>query len=104
RPGVANGPTLLTRLTNTATAYLDRKVSRNAAFGSRESLEQAGLRMRQADFILLIACIAVTAGVVGFILGGVGPCVLLLCATPVTAKLFLNILSGRRRAKFDAQL
>jgi tight adherence protein B len=60
--------------------------------------------MRQADFILLIACIAVTAGVVGLILGGLTPSILLLCATPLAAKLFLNVLSGRRRAKFDAQL
>lgn len=104
RPGVTSGPSLLTRVTNSATTYLDRKVSRNAAFGSRESLEQAGLRMRQADFILLIACIAVTAGVVGFILGGVAAGVILLCCTPVAAKLFLNILSARRRAQFDAQL
>ncbi|PTT65866.1 type II secretion system F family protein [Arthrobacter sp. HMWF013] len=104
RPGVVNGPSLLTRVTNSATAYLDRNVSRNAAFGSRDSLEQAGLKMRQADFILLIACLAVTAGVVGFILGGLVLSVLFICATPLAAKLFLSIRSAQRRAKFDSQL
>lgn len=104
RPGVVSGPSLLMRATATATTFLDRKVSRNAAFGSRVSLEQAGLKMRQADFILLIACIAVTAGVIGFILGGTLPCILFVCATPLAAKLFLGILSARRRSKFDAQL
>lgn len=104
RPGVVAGPSLLTRATNTATAYLERNVSRNAAFGSRASLEQAGLKIRQADFILFVASVAVTAGVVGFILGGLVMALLLVAATPLFAKLTLNVLSGRRRSRFDAQL
>ncbi|MET3140388.1 UNVERIFIED_ORG: tight adherence protein B [Arthrobacter sp. UYEF2] len=104
RPGVINGPSMLTRMTASATTFLDRKVSRNATFGSRASLEQAGLKMRQADFLLLVACIAVTSGVVGFILGGIALSILLICATPVTAMAFLRIRTGLRRAKFDAQL
>ncbi|QHK19907.1 type II secretion system protein F [Pseudarthrobacter psychrotolerans] len=104
RPGVVDGPSMLTRVTNSATSFLDRKVSKNAAFGSRVSLEQAGLKLRQVDFILLIACLAVTAGIVGFILGGIAACILFICATPLAAKLFLGILSGRRRSKFDSQL
>jgi tight adherence protein B len=101
---VISGPSMLTRMTDSATTFLDRKVSRNAAFGSRASLEQAGLKMRQADFLLLIACIAVTAGVVGFIMGGIALAILLICATPVAAMVFLRIRTGLRRAKFDAQL
>lgn len=104
RPGVINGPSMLTRMTESATTFLDRKVSRNAAFGSRASLEQAGLKMRQADFLLLVACIAVTTGVVGFILGGIALSILLVCVTPVAAMVFLRIRTGLRRAKFDAQL
>lgn len=104
RPGVINGPSILTRMTDSATTFLDRKVSRNAAFGSRASLEQAGLKMRQADFLLLVVCIAVTTAVVGFILGGIAISILLLCATPVAAMVFLRIRTGLRRAKFDAQL
>jgi tight adherence protein B len=104
RPGVVSGPSLLTRATNSATSFLDRNVSKNAAFGSRISLEQAGLKLRQVDFILLITCIAVTAGIVGLILGGIVLCVLFVGATPLAAKLFLSILSGRRRSKFEAQL
>lgn len=104
RPGVVSGPSLLTRVTNSTTAFLDRNVSRNAAFGSRVSLEQAGLKMRQVDFILLIACIAITVGFIGLILGGLVLCILFICATPLAARVFLGILSGRRRSKFDAQL
>lgn len=104
RPGVVAGPSLLTRATDSATSFLERNVSRNAAFGSRASLEQAGLKMRQADFILLVACTGVTAGVVGFILSGPIASLLLLCGTPLVAKLTLAVLSARRRALFDAQL
>jgi tight adherence protein B len=104
RPGVVAGPSLLTRATDSATSFLERNVSRNAAFGSKASLEQAGLKMRQADFILLVACTGVTAGVVGFILGGTITSLLLVSATPLGAKLTLSILSARRRAMFDAQL
>ena len=104
RPGVANGPTLLTRVTDSATSYLERNVSKNARFGSRASLEQAGLKMRQADFLLLVASGAVTAGFVGLILGGIVTALLFVLATPLVAMLVLNVLSSRRRTKFEAQL
>lgn len=104
RPGVVNGPTLLTRVTDSATSFLEKNVSKNARFGSRASLEQAGLKMRQADFLLLVACGAVTAGFVGFILGGALSALLVVVATPFLAMVVLNVLSSRRRAKFEAQL
>lgn len=104
RPGVKDEPSLLTRITDSAATFVDRKVSRNASFGTRESLEQAGLRLRQADFILLVCCIGVTAGFVGFIVGGVLIALLFLGLTPLGAMLFLKILAGRRRARFESQL
>lgn len=104
RPGVANGPTLLTRVTDSATSYLERNVSKNARFGSRAALEQAGLKMRQADFLLLVASVAVTAGFVGFIVGGIAAALLFIVVTPLLAMLVLSILSSRRRSKFEAQL
>jgi tight adherence protein B len=104
RPGVKEEPSLLTRMTDSAVTFVDRKVSRNAGFGTRESLEQAGLRLRQADFIVLVCCIAVTAGLVGFILGGVALGLLLLVLTPLGSMLLLRILTNRRRAKFEDQL
>lgn len=104
RPGVTNEPSALSRATIAATAFVDRNVSKDARFGTRESLEQAGLRMRQADFILLVCCIGVTASVVGFVAGGLLVGFLFLVLTPLGAMLYLRILAGRRRAKFEAQL
>jgi tight adherence protein B len=83
---------------------LEKNVSKNATFGSRASLEQAGLKIRQADFLLLVACSAVTAGFVGFILWGFVAALLFVVATPFVAMLVLNVLSSRRRSKFEAQL
>lgn len=104
RPGVVNESSFLTRATESAVAFVDRNVSKNARFGTRESLEQAGLRLRQADFILLVCCVGVTAGIAGFILGGILVGFLFALLTPFTAMLFLRIMASRRRAKFDGQL
>lgn len=104
RPGVKEEPSLLTRATDSALTLVNRKVGRNARFGSRESLDQAGLRLRQADFILLVSCIGVTAGLVGFILNGIGIGLLFVVLTPLGAAIVLKVLTGRRRAKFADQL
>jgi tight adherence protein B len=104
RPGAKAEPSLLTRVTDAAVSFLDRNVSGNARFGSRESLEQAGLRLRQADFILLVCSIGVTASLLGLILGGVAMGLLFLVLTPFGAMLVLRILTNRRRARFEDQL
>ncbi|WP_427006582.1 type II secretion system F family protein [Pseudarthrobacter sp. H2] len=104
RPGVKEEHSLLTRMTDSAATFVAHNVGRNASFGTRESLEQAGLRLRQADFILLVCCIGVTVGIVGFILAGVVMGLLFLVLTPFGAMLFLRILTNRRRAKFEDQL
>jgi tight adherence protein B len=104
RPGAKDEPGLLTRVAGSAATFVDRNVSRNASFGTRESLDQAGLRLRQADFILLVCCIGITAGFVGFIVGGILIALLFVILTPLGAMLFLRILAGRRRARFESQL
>jgi len=104
RPGVTEQPSILTRVTGKATTFVEQNVSRNSRFGSRDLLEQAGLKLRQSDFILLVACIAVTAGVVGFVLAGFFLGILALLITPFLAMLFLKFKTNRRRQKFEEQL
>jgi tight adherence protein B len=104
RPGVSDDRSLLSKATDQATSFVERRVGRRASFGSRESLDQAGLKMSQADFILLVGCAAVTAGIVGFFINGVPFGVLFLLATPIAAIILLKFLTGRRRAKFEDQL
>lgn len=104
RPGITDGPSLVTRIADSAVTFVDRKVSRNAKFGSQESLEQAGLRIRQADFILLVCCMGVTTGLAGLMLGGIGLGILFFLLTPLGAMILLRVLADRRRAKFEDQL
>ena len=61
----------LTKVANSASGLMVRAVGDKAPFGRRNALEQAGIKMRQADFNLLVLCVSVTAGLVGFVLGGV---------------------------------
>ncbi len=104
RPGVAEQPSVLTRVATSASSFVDQNVSRNASIGSANSLEEAGLRMRQADYILLLGCIAVTAGVAGYVLAGLGLSLLCVLLTPIGGMLFLNVRASNRRAKFESQL
>jgi tight adherence protein B len=104
RPEVPDKRSVLTQVTKTAVSFIDRGVGKKAKFVSPDALEQAGLRLKQADFILFVACTAVTVGIVGFILGGIVLGLLLLAITPFAAKLWLGFLTARRRAKFASQL
>lgn len=104
RPEAVDKKSLLTQVTNTAVSFIDRGVGKNAKFGTPESLEQAGLRLKQGDFILAVTCAAVTVGIVGYILGGIFLGVLLLVLTPAAASLWLAFLTAHRRAKFASQL
>ena len=104
RPGVEDDPSLLTRVADSAVSFVDRNVSQNARFGAKEALEQAGLRLRPADFILLVCCVGVTAGLVGFVSAGILLGLLFFGLAPLCALVFLRILANRRRAKFEEQL
>lgn len=104
RPGVGVGPSVLTRMSNSAVLFVERKVGPKARFASEESLEQAGLRMRQADFIVLVGCTGLTAGILGLMLGGIGLGFLFFLLAPVAAMFLLKELTNRRRAKFESQL
>ncbi|WP_411373901.1 type II secretion system F family protein [Arthrobacter sp. MPF02] len=91
-------------MTDSAVNFVDVKVGKKASFGSQESLEQAGLRLRQADFILLVCCAGVVTGLTGLLLGGLGLGLLFLVLAPLAAMVLVKVLTDRRRAKFADQL
>ncbi|QDG67835.1 type II secretion system F family protein [Pseudarthrobacter sp. NIBRBAC000502772] len=105
RPFESNPPTTLTRFAASAVTSFERMLEgRNVRLFSRAQLENAGLRLTQSEFFILVA-----AGMcVGFLVGivTVGPLVGLLFAilSPFVGHLVLGYLSGKRRAKFDTQL
>jgi tight adherence protein B len=77
---------------------------RNITLFARAELENAGLRLSQAEFFLLVGIGAGVGMLVGIVT--VGPLVGLLLAllAPFIGKLVLGFLAGKRRATFDSQL
>lgn len=104
RPDATSKDSVLTRVTNSAVTLVDGSVSAGRSSGTKILLEQAGARMRPADYVLLVICATFTAAIVGFILGGPLAALLFGIACPILARLVLKIMTSRRRAQFDAQL
>ena len=105
RPFEPEPPSSISRLALSAVRSFERLLhGRNVSLFSRAQLENAGLRLSQAEFFLLVgigACIGMLVGVVtvGPLLG-----ILLALLAPFVGKLVLGFLAGKRRATFDSQL
>ena len=105
RPFETDPPTSLSRLALSAVRSLERLLAgRNVKLFSRADLENAGLRLSQAEFFLLIGIGAGVGMLVGTV--AVGPLVGLLLAlvAPFIGRLVLGSLAGKRRTAFDGQL
>ncbi|HSN34710.1 MAG TPA: type II secretion system F family protein [Arthrobacter sp.] len=105
RPGGATTPSTLTKLTDATLGVIDSKLKpQPAGVLSRRRLDSAGLKKQPADYLLLAGIITVLAGVIGFLLGGMFPAILLIIAAPIGLALSLKLLISRRQAKFDDQV
>jgi tight adherence protein B len=105
RPFEPEPPSSLTRLALSGVRSFERLLAgRNVKLFSRAELENAGLRLSQAEFFLLVGIGACVGMLVGIVI--VGPLVGLLFAllAPFVGKLVLGFLAGKRRAAFDGQL
>jgi tight adherence protein B len=105
RPFELDPPSKLTRLTGSTVGALDRFLSgRTFRFFSQEALELAGLKMRQAEFLVLVLAGGVVGALVGLLVGGIALALILFILAPVVGRLVLGVRAGRRRSKFDEQL
>jgi tight adherence protein B len=105
RPYRADADSQLTRFAGSAVQSIDRVLAkRNVRYFNRESLENAGLRLSQAEFILLILVGAFVGALIGLVVAGPLLAMLLVMAAPFVGHLVLGFLAGKRRAKFDEQL
>jgi tight adherence protein B len=105
RPFRTEADSQLTRFAGNAVQSIDRVLSRrNIRYFNRESLENAGLRLSQAEFILLILVGAFVGALIGLVVAGPLLAILLVIAAPFVGHLVLGFLSGKRRGKFDEQL
>ncbi|MDV8146740.1 type II secretion system F family protein [Arthrobacter sp. B10-11] len=105
RPYDTDPPSRLTRLANITVGALDRFLaSRNVRLYNREALENSGVRLSQAEFIVLVIAGAIVGALVGLVIGVPAVSVLLVLLAPFAGHLVLGFLAGKRRAKFDQQL
>lgn len=105
RPHRTEPDSQLTRFAGSAVQTIDVLLTkRNVRFFNREALENAGLRLSQADFLLLVIIGAFVGALMGLVVGGPVLAILLVIATPFVGRVVLSFLAGKRRAKFDDQL
>ncbi|MDQ0677551.1 tight adherence protein B [Arthrobacter pascens] len=95
----------LTRFAGSAVQGLERFLAkRNVRFFNREILENAGLRLSQADFLLLVIIGAFVGALVGLVVAGPLLAILLVIAAPFVGHLVIGFRTGKRRTKFGDQL
>lgn len=105
RPFRTEPDSQLTRFAGSAVQGIERFLAkRNFRFFNRETLENAGLRLSQADFLLLVIIGAFVGALVGLVVAGPFLAILLVIAAPFVGHLVLGVLTGKRRTKFGDQL
>jgi tight adherence protein B len=105
RPYAVGPGSHLTRFTGSTTDVLHRVLTqRNIRLFNREELDNAGVRMSQADFVVLVIAGAVVGALIGLVVGGIIGAILLSILAPFVARLVLKFKAGKRRDKFDDQL
>ena len=105
RPFEGNAPSQLTRIAGKTVGTFDRALSGGSLrLFNRDALEHAGLRMTQAEFIVLVLAGGVVGALIGLIVLGPIPAVLLFVLSPFVGHVVLNVLAGKRRNRFDEQL
>ncbi|WP_458781440.1 type II secretion system F family protein [Arthrobacter sp. D3-16] len=105
RPFRAESDSQLTRFAGSAVQGIEHVLAkRNVRYFNREVLENAGLRLSQADFLLLVLIGAFVGALMGLVVAGPALAILLVIAAPFIARLVLGFLTGKRRTRFDDQL
>ena len=95
----------LTRFAGSAVNLVDGFFSqRKVRLFNRETLENAGLRMSQADFFVLVLAGALVGALAGLVVAGPLLAVLFVLLSPLAGHLVLGFLAGKRRNTFDQQL
>lgn len=105
RPPREQSDSQLSRFAGSAVNLVDGYFSRRKVrLFNRDTLEDAGLRLSQADFFVLVAAGALVGALAGLLVAGPLLAVLLVLLAPLVGHLVIGFLTGKRRAKFDEQL
>ncbi|MCH6469353.1 type II secretion system F family protein [Sinomonas terrae] len=105
RPEAQGSASALSKLTEGALGAINKGLKgRQLRLLSADKFEQAGLRIRAADFLLMCGAAFFALGIVGFLLAGLGVALLLALAGPAGLFIWLNMKASRRQSKFAEQL
>ncbi|GAB2528231.1 type II secretion system F family protein [Paramicrobacterium agarici] len=105
RPSDAEKQTTLSRTSGATTDFLSDLLSRRGwTQPLAASLEQAGMKISPAEFLVFVISGSVVALLVGYLLAGLGLGLLFAAASPAFAVALVNIRQSKRRAAFAAQL
>jgi tight adherence protein B len=101
----ADPVTAVTRLAVRATEAADAAIQRRGARSAlNRALEEAGLALRPAEFVVVVGSAAATGLLLGLLLSGPVLGLVLVMLMPVVARLLLRARADRRRAQFADQL
>jgi tight adherence protein B len=105
RPFGGSKGSVLTHVANSTVGAVERILGSNSKSSAEPAgLDQTGLKITRADFVVLVGAVAVVAAAVGLVLQGPVFAVLFAGLTPILAAIYLSFLTQRRRGKFEAQL
>ena len=104
-PGAAPARGQFAGAAEDAVALADRVLARVGRTGQlQHTLEQAGVRARPAEVLVIAAAATLGAGAVGVVLGNAGTGLLLALVAPLVVAAVISVRRSRRRAAFMAQL
>lgn len=105
RPIQEEVPSQLSRFAGAAVRGVEKFLQRHPQrLYRQEVLDIAGIRLSQADFMILTFVGGIVGLLLGAVLGGLLLGLLFLLMTPLLAQIVIAQFTSRRRAKFDTQL
>jgi tight adherence protein B len=104
-PTVTPTPSALAGAGAAAGAAVERVLVRRGQLARwSAALEQAGMTTSLPDFVLIVGMVAVAAGALGTVIGGMLLGLLLVVLVPLGGRLLVGVRAKRRRAAFADQL
>lgn len=105
RPYEQDAQSQVSMFIGSAAADLNRYLaSRKVRLYNAEALERAGVRLSQADFMILVAAGSCVAALAGLIVQGAFLAIVFALKVPFAGHFYLKQRAGKRRSQFDEQL
>ncbi|WP_258802874.1 type II secretion system F family protein [Pseudarthrobacter sp. NS4] len=104
RPESGSGGSSISRVSSTAVNAMDTVIGDSGGPFNATLLYNAGVKLAPADFTVLVTAAALVTGLIVALLTNVFLGLVLAIAVPFLARMYLSVLTDKRRGKFDSQL